>query len=130
MPTPCTTTPAAWLDAIDMRGTASATPLELLFDLTFVISFGLAASQFAHALAEGHYSVACSASASRASASAGPGPTSRGSLLPTTPTTGSSALSTMVQMIGVLVLALGLPRMFASIEHGEHLDTRSWCSAT
>src|SRR5687768_559756 len=35
-----------------------ATPLELLFDLTFVVSFGLAASQFAHALAEGHYAVA------------------------------------------------------------------------
>src|SRR5690606_5031031 len=29
---------------------------------------------------------------------------------------------TMVQMIGVLVLATGLPRMFASIEHGQHLD--------
>ncbi len=29
----------------------------------------------------------------------------------------------MVQMIGVLVLAIGVPRMFASIEHGEHLDT-------
>jgi len=27
-----------------------------------------------------------------------------------------------VQMIGVLVLAIGLPRMFASIEHGEHLN--------
>ncbi|WP_245267132.1 low temperature requirement protein A [Mesorhizobium sp. LSJC268A00] len=31
-------------------------------------------------------------------------------------------LVTMVQMIGVLVLAIGLPRMFASIEHGEHLN--------
>jgi low temperature requirement protein LtrA len=30
---------------------------------------------------------------------------------------------TMVQMIGVLVLAIGVPQMFASIEHGEHLDT-------
>ena len=29
----------------------TATPLELLFDLTFVIAFGLAASQLAHALA-------------------------------------------------------------------------------
>jgi hypothetical protein len=28
----------------------------------------------------------------------------------------------MVQMIGVLVLAMGLPRLFASIEHGGHLD--------
>jgi low temperature requirement protein LtrA len=28
----------------------------------------------------------------------------------------------MVQMIGVLVLAIGLPRLFASIEHGPRLD--------
>ena len=34
-----------------------ATPLELLFDLTFVTAFGFAAAQLAHALAEGHYSV-------------------------------------------------------------------------
>ena len=38
------------------------------------------------------------------------------------PMTGFSGVVTMVQMIGVLVLAIGLPRMFASIEHGEHLD--------
>ena len=31
-----------------------ATPLELLFDLTFVVAFGVAASEFAHALAENH----------------------------------------------------------------------------
>lgn len=31
-----------------------ATPLELLFDLTFVVAFGIAASEFAHALAENH----------------------------------------------------------------------------
>ena len=31
-----------------------ATPLELLFDLTFVIAFGVAASQLAHSLASGH----------------------------------------------------------------------------
>jgi low temperature requirement protein LtrA len=35
-----------------------ATPLELLFDLTFVTSFGLAASQYAHAIAAGHYGTA------------------------------------------------------------------------
>lgn len=32
----------------------AATPLELLFDLTFVIAFGIAANQFAHMLAENH----------------------------------------------------------------------------
>jgi hypothetical protein len=31
-----------------------ATPLELLFDLTFVIAFGVAGSEFAHLLAAGH----------------------------------------------------------------------------
>jgi low temperature requirement protein LtrA len=36
----------------------TATPLELLFDLTFATSFAFAASQFAHALAEGHYTTA------------------------------------------------------------------------
>jgi low temperature requirement protein LtrA len=32
----------------------SATPLELLYDLTFVVAFGVAAEQFAHLLAAGH----------------------------------------------------------------------------
>src|SRR4026208_910230 len=31
-----------------------ATPLELLFDLTFVVAFGIAANELAHFLAEGH----------------------------------------------------------------------------
>ena len=31
-------------------------------------------------------------------------------------------LATMVQMVGVIVLSLGLPQMFASLDHGETLD--------
>jgi low temperature requirement protein LtrA len=31
-------------------------------------------------------------------------------------------LTTMVQMVGVLVLALGLPEMFSSLIHGDHVD--------
>ena len=31
---------------------------------------------------------------------------------------------TMLQMVGVIILALGFPPMFASIEHGEHVDNR------
>jgi hypothetical protein len=34
----------------------SATPLELLFDLTFVIAFGVAADELAHLLATDHLS--------------------------------------------------------------------------
>jgi low temperature requirement protein LtrA len=100
-----------------------ATPLELLFDLTFVVGFGLAASQLAHALAEGHYSVAL----------LGFGLASFGICWAWTNFTWFASaydtddwifrVVTMVQMIGVLVLAIGVPRMFVSIEHGEHLDT-------
>ena len=32
----------------------TVTPLELLYDLTFVVAFGTAADQLAHYLAEGH----------------------------------------------------------------------------
>lgn len=38
----------------DEHGRA-ATPLELLFDLTFVASFGVAGSELAHGIAEGHW---------------------------------------------------------------------------
>jgi low temperature requirement protein LtrA len=99
-----------------------ATPLELLFDLTFVISFGLAASQLAHALAEGHY----------AAGLLGFGFASFGicwawinfSWFASAYDTDDwiFRIVTMVQMIGVLVLALGVPRMFASIQQGERFD--------
>jgi low temperature requirement protein LtrA len=100
----------------------AATPLELLFDLTFVVGFGLAASQLAHALAEGHY----------ATGLIGFGFASFGicwawinfSWFASAYDTDDwiFRVVTMVQMIGVLVFAIGLPRMFASIEHGERLD--------
>ena len=99
-----------------------ATPLELLFDLTFVVSFGLAASQLAHALAEGHY----------AAGLIGFGFASFGvcwawinfSWFASAYDTDDwiFRVVTMLQMIGVLVFAIGLPRMFASIEHGARLD--------
>lgn len=99
-----------------------ATPLELLFDLTFVIAFGLAASQLAHALAEAHYfsgligfGFACFAICWAwinfswfASAYDTDDWIFR--------------VVTMVQMTGVVVLAIGLPRMFASLEAGAKFD--------
>lgn len=101
-----------------------ATPLELLFDLTFVVAFGIAANEFAHMLSENHVGAG---------------------LLGFTLATYAICwawinfawfasaydtddwiyrLMTMLQMIGVIVLALGLPQMYASIEHGDHVDTR------
>ena len=38
---------------------------------------------------------------------------------------------TMLQMVGVIILALGLPPMYASIEHGDHVDNRRrWSPVT
>ncbi|CAN5690256.1 low temperature requirement protein A [soil metagenome] len=102
----------------------AATPLELLFDLTFVIAFGVTASEFAHALSENHV-----------------GPGLAGFAFATFSvvwawinfTWFASAydtddwiyrLTTMLQMVGVIILALGIPPLFASIEHGEHVDNR------
>src|SRR5262249_45527658 len=99
-----------------------ATPLELLFDLTFVIAFGLAASQFANALAEGHYATALIGFgfASFAISWAWINFSWFSSAYDTDDWI--FRVVTMVRMIGVLVLAIGLPRMFASIEHGKPLD--------
>jgi low temperature requirement protein LtrA len=99
-----------------------ATPLELLFDLTFVTAFGLAASRFAHVLAEGHYAVALIGFgfASFAICWAWVNFSWFSSAYDTDDWI--FRLTTMVQMAGVLVVAIGLPRMFASIERGEHLD--------
>jgi low temperature requirement protein LtrA len=99
-----------------------ATPLELLFDLTFATTFGFAASQLAHALAAGHYGVALIGFgfATFAICWAWINFSWFSSAYDTDDWV--FRIATMVQMIGVLVLAIGLPRMFASIEHGAHLD--------
>lgn len=99
-----------------------ATPLELLFDLTFVTAFSFASAQLAHGLAEGHYTAALLgfAFASFAICWAWINFSWFSSAYDTDDWI--FRLITMVQMIGVLVLAIGLPRMFASIEHGEHLN--------
>jgi low temperature requirement protein LtrA len=101
-----------------------ATPLELLFDLTFVVAFGAAGNQLAHALAEGHV---------------GSGLIGFGlamfaicwawinfSWFASAYDTDDWAYRTltMVQMAGVLILALGLPEMFESVVAGDHVDAR------
>src|SRR5688500_14102733 len=99
-----------------------ATPLELLVDLTFVISFGFAAAQFAHALAEGHYATALIGFgfASFAICWAWINFSWFASAYATDDWI--FRFLTMVQMIGALILAICLPRMFASIGNGQHLD--------
>ena len=99
-----------------------ATPLELLFDLTFATCFSLAASQSARVLAEGRYGAALLgfAFASFAICWAWVNFSWFSSAYDTDDWI--FRLVTMVQMIGVLILATGLPRMFASLELGHRLD--------
>ncbi len=102
----------------------TATTLELLFDLTFVIAFGQAGNELAHLVAEGHYGAGLfgfgfamfaviwawinfSWFASAFDTDDWP-----------------YRIATMVQMVGVTILALGLPPMFHSIDVGHGIDTR------
>ena len=102
----------------------SATPLELLFDLTFVIAFGAAAEQLAHVLAEGHVGAAVGGFcfATFAVSWAWINFTWFASAYDTDDWI--FRLITMVQMVGVLVLALGLAPMFESLVEGEHVDNK------
>ncbi|MDT5073971.1 MAG: hypothetical protein QOH82_3291 [Mycobacterium sp.] len=99
-----------------------ATPLELLFDLTFVIAFGVAASELAHMLAADHVGVGLTAFlfATFATCWAWINFTWFASAYDTDDWI--YRVLTMVQMVGVLILALGIPPFYASIEHGGHLD--------
>ncbi len=101
-----------------------ATSLELFYDLVFVVGFSVAGIQVGHALAEGHFQSAII-----------------GYLLCTFAATWAwinfawftSAFDTddwffrltvLVQMIGVAIIAIGIPAVFTSLEGHEHLDNR------
>ncbi|GAA1507887.1 low temperature requirement protein A [Nocardioides humi] len=100
-----------------------ATPLELLFDLTFVVAFGTAASELAHALSADHVGAGIVAFcfATFAISWAWINFTWFASAYDTDDWI--YRLTTMLQMVGVLVFALGLKPMFASVvDHGDTLD--------
>jgi low temperature requirement protein LtrA len=99
-----------------------ATPLEALFDLTFASCFGLAAAQFAHMLADAHYAAALIGFGFSSFAICWAWINFSWFSSAYDTDDWSFRIVTMIQMIGVVILAIGLPRMFASIEHGEHLD--------
>ena len=102
-----------------------ATPLELLFDLTFVIAFSVAGSEFAHFIAEGHYRAGLIGFlfAMFAVVWAWINFTWFASAYDTDDWV--YRLTTMVQMTGVVILSLGLPAMFDSLDHGDRLDNRA-----
>jgi low temperature requirement protein LtrA len=100
----------------------SATPLELLYDLSFVVAFGIAADELAHFLADGQFlsGIFGFCFATFAVAWAWINYSWFASAYDTDDWV--MRLATMVQMLGVIVLALGLEQAFASIEEGDVLD--------
>jgi low temperature requirement protein LtrA len=99
-----------------------ATPLELLFDLTFVVAFGIASAQAAHLLAEGHFLPAIGGFgfAMFAVVFAWINFSWFASAFDTDDW--FYRVTTLVQMVGVIVLALGLPAMFHSLDEGLLFD--------
>jgi low temperature requirement protein LtrA len=102
----------------------AATPLEALYDLTIVVAFGVAGSESAHALAAGAF---------------WPGVVGFVMMVWAVVwcwinyTWFASAydtddwfvrLAVLLQMVGVVVLSLGIPDLFAALEHGWELDAR------
>lgn len=100
----------------------SATPLELLFDLAFVIAFGTAAGQLSHFVVADHVleGLIGYAFAVFAVTWAWINFTWFASAYDTDDWL--YRLTTMLQMAGVMVLALGIAPMFASLEHGDTVD--------
>ncbi len=102
-----------------------SSPLELLFDLTFVVAVGTAASNYAEMIAEGQPGKALTAFVLAMFAI---------SVAWISFSWFASAFDTddwhyrcltMLQMIGVVVFSLGLPAMFDSIREGGHLELRA-----
>lgn len=100
----------------------AATPLELLFDLTFVVAFSQAGSQTAHLLELGDVANAITAFAFATFAVSWAW--INYSWLASAYDTDDIffRIATLVEMMGVLILALGLPVFFHSVQEGHHVD--------
>lgn len=101
-----------------------STPLELLFDLTFVIAYGAAAHQLAHALAAGHHAAGLGGFAFAIFAVSWAWINFSWFASAYDNDDWLYRVTTMGQMVGVLILGLGLPAMFQGLEHGV-LDNRA-----
>ncbi|WP_426517195.1 low temperature requirement protein A [Diaminobutyricibacter sp. McL0618] len=100
----------------------ASTPLELLFDLAFVVAFGQAADQLAHLLGEGHVAVGLGAFAFAMVAACWAWINFSWFASAYDTDDWFYRTTTMVQMIGVIVFALGIPAFFASVDGGHGVN--------
>jgi low temperature requirement protein LtrA len=102
----------------------TATTLELLYDLVFVVAIGQAANQLAHLVAEGHYAAGVGGFAFAMFAVLWAWINFSWFASAFDTDDWPYRLATMVQMVGVTILGLGLPQMFHSIDTGHGIDNR------
>jgi low temperature requirement protein LtrA len=102
----------------------AASPLELLFDLTFVVAFAQAGDQVAHFVADGHVATAVTAFSFIVVSVCWAWISYSWFASAFDTDDWFHRVLTMVQMVGVVILALGIPDVFHSIDAGEPLDYR------
>jgi len=100
----------------------TATPLELLYDLTFVVAFGVASNELAHYIAVDRVWTGIAGFGFAVFAVAWAWVNSSWFASAYDTDDWVMRLATMGQMVGVIVLALGLEQAFASIDHGDVLN--------
>src|SRR6476620_7862944 len=102
----------------------ASTPLELLYDLTIVVAIGTAADELAHYVAEDHIAAGVGGFAFAAFAVTWAWLNYSWFASAYDTDDWVFRLATMVQMAGVIVLSLGLPQMFSSLDEGGVIDNR------
>jgi len=99
-----------------------ATPLELLYDLTFAVAFGVAGEQLAHLLEEGHFAAGLIGFVVAVFAVCWCWINYSWFASAYDTDDWAFRMATMVQMVGVIILALGLPPVFHSIDAGHTIN--------
>ena len=100
----------------------SASPLELLFDLTFAVAFGTASNQAAALLEVGHVRSALAGFVFAVFAVSWAWINYSWLASAYDNDDIFFRIGTLIEMVGVIVVALGVPQLFRSLNGGEHLD--------
>jgi low temperature requirement protein LtrA len=100
----------------------ASTPLELLFDLTFAVAFSAASSQTASLLEAGHVGPALMGFGFAVFAASWAWINFSWLASAYDNDDIFFRVATLVEMIGVLIVALGIPQLFRSLDTGAHVD--------
>ncbi len=101
-----------------------ATTLELFFDLVFVVAFSVAGIQVAEHIAEGHIGVGVGGFVFVTFAAIWAWINFSWFASAFDTDDWVFRITTMCQMVGVAIIAMGIPAVFSSLDEGTHVDNR------